>query len=158
MMQLFLPRIRDWWARRNTQAALEMTEQVIKQLEQDVRLASDIRFLVLHVYRMLSAAVLSAAAFITVILVVMAISQFATDQERVGATRLLLLFVPALYVLWFFAVVSFEYNRNVAMLQNFIAHRARTVIRLERLLGAAGLNSDQVKEWLDRVPPVPRSD
>jgi hypothetical protein len=41
-----LPPIRDWWARRNTRAALQMAEVVLEQLERDMRSASDLRYLI----------------------------------------------------------------------------------------------------------------
>jgi len=66
---IILPRIRDLWARQSTQAALQMADQVLQQFEIDMPKASDPRYLVLHVYRMLSAAVLSSTAFITLLLV-----------------------------------------------------------------------------------------
>jgi hypothetical protein len=153
-----LPLIRDWWARRNAKAALQMAEAVLLQLEGDMRAASDVRHLILHVYRMLSAAVLSSALFMTLFLMLLFFDRFSTERGTGTAnlpSLLLLAMVAAVYALWLFVGVRFEYKKTAAMFLNLAEHRAATISRLKTLLVAADLNDDQVQEWLDRVPPLP---
>jgi hypothetical protein len=153
---IILPRIRDFWARQSTQAALQMADQVLQQFEIDMWKASDPRYLVLHVYRMLCAAILSSTTFITLLLVLIFWNQRFTLATGVGeGEALLLLLVPVLYMLWLFMTVNYEYKRTVGIFLNLDKHRTETVTRLEKLLVAGGLDNDHVHEWLLRVPPVP---
>jgi hypothetical protein len=153
---IILPRIRDLWARKSTQSALQMADQVLQQFEIDMRKASDPRYLVLHVYRMLSAAVLSSTAFITLLLVLLFWNQLFAPVNVIGEGQaLLLLLLPVLYAFWLFMTVNYEYKRTVGIFLNLDKHRTETVARLEKLLVAGGLDNDQVHEWLRRVQPVP---
>jgi hypothetical protein len=153
---IFLPRIRDLWARQSTQAALQMADQVLQQFAIDMRKASDPRYLILHVYRMLSAATLSSSAFIMLLLVLLFWNQVFTPVNVIGEGQaLLLLLLPVLYTVWLFMTVNYEYKRTVGIFLNLDKHRTETVARLEKLLVAGGLDNDQAQEWLRRVPPVP---
>ena len=81
---IILPRIRDLWARQSTQAALQTADQVLQQFAIDMRKASDPRYLILYVYRMLSAATLSSSAFITLLLVLLFWYQLFTPLNVIG--------------------------------------------------------------------------
>jgi hypothetical protein len=132
-----------------------MADHVLKQLEAELRDAADVRHLILHVYRMLSAAVFSATIFITLMLVVIALGQNLPGTEERGFAQLLWLLVPGLYAVWLFAV-GYEYARLGAMMQNPTKRRDEMVARLRKLLEAGGLSPGEIDEWLERkVPKIP---
>jgi len=149
-----LPRIRDWWARRNAKAALQMAEVVLEQFERNVRSASDVRYLILHVYQMLITAVLSSALFIILSFMLLFLDRHFSVGGGETIDLLVLGVVAAVYALWLFVAVKYEYKKSVAMFLNMAEHRAATVARLKTLLVAAGLNDDQIREWLCQVPSV----
>ena len=45
-----LLRLRDWYARLSTRTALARANRVLRQLEEEFRLASEVRFLILWTY------------------------------------------------------------------------------------------------------------
>jgi hypothetical protein len=134
---------------------MQMADQLRKQLETELREAADVRHLILRVYRMVSTIVISATIFITLMLVVVALSQNLPGSEERGAAEMLFLLVPALYGLWLFGI-GYEYTRLSAMMENPAKHRDEMVTRLRKLLQAGGLSTEKIDEWVEKkVPKIP---
>jgi hypothetical protein len=149
-----LPRIRDWWAGRSKKAALQMAGEVLKQSETEARDVADVRFLLLRVYRMISAIALSATIFITLMLILIALGQNVPGSEERGFSQAMLLIVPALYALWLFGV-RYEYTRLDGMMQNPAKHREEMITRLRKLLKGGGFTENEIEEWLkSKVPQI----
>jgi hypothetical protein len=70
--RLLLPRVLDWWARKNKKWAMERATQLLKQLEMEARCALDTRHLILFLEDRTAAMVIflgvfNALAIITII-------------------------------------------------------------------------------------------
>jgi hypothetical protein len=152
--RLLLPRVVDWWARQNKKWAIERAVQVLKQLEMESKCASDTRHLILFLEDRTAIMVIALGVFNALCIITLIFPlepEFARFKE---ATAPILLLVP---VMGFLMIYSVRYlnRRFVSLFTDANAHWDKTIVRLNRLLQAAGLSEKEIKDWLEKVPPVP---
>jgi hypothetical protein len=56
-----------------------------------------------------------------------------------------------------FFIMPYENRRDYRTLADFTHYRDRTILRLEKLFQAAGLDDDEIRARLERVPAAPLS-
>jgi hypothetical protein len=152
--RLVLPRVLDWWARKNQKWAMERAAQLLEQLEKESKYASDTRHLILFLENrtatmVITLGILNALGIITIIVPVE--PEF---QQFKLATAPILLLIPVMGALMIYAV-NYINRRFVSLFTDANAHWEKTIARLIPLLRAAGLSEKEIKDWLEEVPPVP---
>ena len=154
--RLLLPRVVDWWALQNKKWAMERAVQLLKQLEMESKYVSDTRHFILFLEDRTATIVLTLGLFNALGIIIIIIGwpvEPELQQVKVVITPILLL-VPVMVVLLLYAV-RYVNRRFVSLFTDAQAHWDETIARLNRLLRAAGLSEKEIKDWLEKVPPVP---
>jgi hypothetical protein len=155
--RLVLPRLVDWWARLNKTWAIKRAEQLLNLFVIELRRASDSRYLILNLDERFAVVVCFVGGVNILLILLVLLQQIVPESERLNQEKVLSLLV-LIVVLVIFLVGTFYTNRRlVSIVTNPAKHRDDLVVRLSSLLSAAGLSEDEIKIWLEKVPPIPPS-
>jgi hypothetical protein len=151
--RLVLPRALDWWAAFSKKMALNRAELLLKTFEFDLKLATNIQLFVLRIeQRQYRSETIPQAI---VVLLILAIFVVSTEQTT-GAdnTTRIVIGVILVYAL---SIVSFifESRRDYLVFADFTQYRSRIINRLEALFRASGLDENEIRDRIERVPPTP---
>ncbi len=151
--RLMLPRILDWFARRQRNSSQKRAEHVLEQFLYNLRHISDTRHLIIRLGDRLTFLILWTASTNTTLIILLIYQQSA--KERLATVPILLLLVVLVGYAFVLLISIRSGIHETSMLTNLEAYRGQIVDRLRNLLAAAGLADTQIEAWLERVPPLP---
>jgi hypothetical protein len=152
--RLVLPRVLDWWATLSKQMALNRAAMLLKTFELDLKLATNIPLFLLRIEkRQYHWESIPRTINVLLILAIFAHLTIPEQQPPPDPTKL----VIAVILVISLSIVSMflENRRDYLVLSDLINYRDRTITRLEALFKAAGLDENEIRERIGRVPSVP---
>jgi hypothetical protein len=156
--RLVLPRVLDWWAKQSKQMALQRAQYLCQQFELDLKLYSNINLVVLRIEERRNKHLLFPGAIVLLLVYIIFIRQNYPEVQAPPTQVAIMLLVTILLVsISIFFIMTYENRRDYRALADFTHYRDRTILRLEKLFQAAGLDDDEIRARLERVPVAPLS-
>jgi hypothetical protein len=156
---LLRPRVLDWWARQNEKRAVARAKQLARFYHSNVDTITDIRLLVVKKFQTTTFLLLWSQAFNLTVLAIVVQYEDAKDifvpyitGPRPGL--LILLLGSALSIL-FVAIMTHLSAKREMRARTPEEYRVEVVERVSGILSAAGLNADEIEDWLIRLRLVP---
>jgi len=156
--RLVLPRVLDWWARQSKKMALHRAKYLCQQYKRDLTLYSNINLVVLRIEERRNRHLLFPFSInLLLVYVIFTLQNFPKIQAP--PTQAAIMFAVTIFFMSIsmFFIMPYENRRDYRTLADFTHYRDRTILRLEKLFQAAGLDDDEIRARLERVPAAPLS-
>lgn len=154
--RLVLPRVLDWWARRNRVRALKRSDYLLKQFEIDIRLLQDVPRLIIRLTRNVSQLMHLLLPLVAMNIILLSLSILDAENSKImfiGSAAIVgLVLLPH-------PMQVFLSDRRLSREREYLAdpqaYRKKLIDRLSKLYIAAGMSPDEIEEWCTLVPEVP---